>query len=161
MPLPAGRPLFHDLLASEVEASERLLACLEEEHRILGQRDVGLLDKITQSKRHLLADLEIRVAAHEHLLQTQGLPQGKDGTERLLQALPEDAPERALWHRLQTLALACRTQNEINGRVIDMSRRQTKQSIDILLQRQGSSSVYSRHGETYSVRRPQGIIGKA
>ncbi|CAK0776180.1 flagella synthesis protein FlgN [Gammaproteobacteria bacterium] len=157
----AGHPPFHGLLAAEVEAGERLLTCLEEEHRILGRRQAAPLEAVTQSKRQWVAELEIRVAAHDRFLQDKGLTRGKAGTERLLRSLPNEAPEHDLWRRLQTLATACRTQNEINGRVIELSHRQAKQSIDILLQRHNSPGVYSRRGESCSVSRRQGIIGKA
>lgn len=161
VPLPTDRSLLHGLLAAEVETSERLLACLEEEKRILAQRQVAPLEDIVQSKRQLVAELEIRVAAHERFLRDKGLAYGKVGTERLLRTLPQEAPEHGLWNRLQTLAVACRAQNEVNGRVIELSRRQAKHSIDILLQRQDSPSVYGRRGDAYSVRRLQGILGKA
>ena len=150
---PEAVELFRRLLMQEIDCAQRLMALLDEERQALGGRDAQALEQVTEAKRALLAETEQRVAAHEGFLSARRLPAGRAGTERFLSGLPKDAAERSLWQRLQELAAACREANEVNGRVVALSRIRVQRTLELLHGQPDAGKTYGKAGQSQSSAR--------
>jgi flagella synthesis protein FlgN len=145
---------FTECLEAEIACTLRLLELLQEEKRVLRGYDTAALNSLTTAKQHLLRELESHLTQHEQLLQQARVPSGQAGSVAFLRDLPDGDNTRILWDELQLLARQCRDQNEVNGGILALSRRQVQQALDVL--RGGERQVtYGPRGESRDEHHPQ------
>ncbi len=123
-----------EALAGQVEALRRLHRLLEEEYRILGERDPEPLLELARDKAESAERLAQLTAEGERLLAAAGLPPGRAGWQLWIQALPAAHRPRleGLWADLVDGLEAVRRQNEVNGRTLELRRAATEQLLDAL-----------------------------
>jgi flagella synthesis protein FlgN len=125
---------FNDLLQRELEALSQL-------------HDLDTLDAITQEKLSFHAALEACAASRASLLAELGYEAGFVGMENAVAAHPEIS---ATWLQLKDAANATRTQNDINGMVVNAKLENTKQSLDALRKAGVGPAVYTARGRAQS-----------
>lgn len=147
--------LFRRLIEREIGCSERLEEILADEQRALTARDPQVLQEALAQKQGLLRELEQSVAAHEGFLTARRLPPGKAGTRAFLSSLPQDAPEHALWQRLQEVAVGCRENNRVNGSLVALGKVRTQRALEILCGSPDNAKTYGKAGEARNAGRPR------
>ncbi len=145
---PETLALFRRLMEQEIDCSERLGEALATEQEALASHAPDALLTAVELKRRLTHSLEQSVSAHEGFLAARRLPPGKSGTEAFLRPLPQDAPERIVWQRLQKVAARCRDHNQINGNLVALSRIRTQRALEILQGGNDNAKTYGRAGNT-------------
>lgn len=141
--------LFRRLVQQEIDCAQRLIGILEAENRALEVQDPETLDQCSGQKQHLLVEMTRHVTAQEGFLAAQRLPPGREGMNRFIAELGEDAEERRLWRQLEELARACRDGNEINGNIITLSRVRVQRALEVLRGPGDTGKTYGREGATH------------
>ncbi len=121
-------------LAAQVAAVQHLQALLEEEYRLLGERDPQALTPLAQAKAEAAEALARLGAEAERKLKEAGLPPGRTGWQVWIQSLPATARPRGedLWATLVDGLEALQRQNEVNGRALELRRQATETLLDAL-----------------------------
>ena len=150
------QPLL-DLMTGEIEQVSRLHEALEAEHHALETRDVAEVERISAQKINIVKSLGTMQPKRQSLLQHLQLPNDKSGFAKLIElADNEEGALAALWGELREKLHACAQQNQVNGRIIEPSRRVTEDALAILLgggmgelyDQQGAKSPTQRGGRT-------------
>lgn len=151
-----------ELLRQEIACARELVHSLDQEYAALVQRDVTLLDTIVPEKRKAVAALESLGRRRETLLagqdppaKTAGTPSnnGEDGNP-----FNGEAHLTGLWNELRSLAQQCRDKNRINGSIVEVGYRQSRQALDILHGVTASSELYDRTGRTTQAARKNPLV---
>jgi flagella synthesis protein FlgN len=148
------------MLAAELSESSRLQEILQREFDILGKDDPDKIGAISKEKLAQMQQLAQRLTERDAFLNELGLPNGKQGTDLLLQGLPQQSELASRWAQLQDLGEQLKKQNEINGNIVAVSQRQVRQALDVLSGKTGAPQTYSREGETRSTAQ-QNSLAKA
>lgn len=129
----------------------RLLTVLVTEHEAIARRDTDALQQAVADKQTLLAQLEVSHGCRLQLLQTAGLQAGTEGFDTLLAGCSGGQGHvelASLWTRTKTALESCQRQNQINGAVLESSRRATHRALSILLGGQAEASeLYNQLGK--------------
>lgn len=133
------------LLQSEIASAHRLMHTLDQEYAALAQRDVDLLDTIVPEKRNIVAELEALGRQRDALL-----AQLNPSTTTAESANPfsDDTRLSDLWDELKSVAQQCQDKNRINGSIVEIGYRQSRQALDILHGVSSSSELYDKSGRT-------------
>jgi flagella synthesis protein FlgN len=133
------------LLEGERNATVRLLDALREEHQALTHRDMTALDHAVSKKSQQVAELEILGRDRDAALKTAGHAFGREGIESWLSHQPNGAAKK-LWQELQNLLLRCQRQNQINGGIVETSRRFTQRALSLLQGQSAEPALYGPSG---------------
>ncbi|RDH85229.1 MAG: flagellar protein FlgN [endosymbiont of Seepiophila jonesi] len=139
---------FTALLQSEIDESRRLLDILLREHKLLQGASSAPLEQLTAEKQQQMAVLETAVVKHNRLLLHLDLQPNREGSEQLLQQLPEAGSARQLWEEFEQLIETCQKQNDVNGDILSLNQRQVSQAIDILRGVTTGQKTYGPSGES-------------
>jgi flagellar biosynthesis/type III secretory pathway chaperone len=148
------------LLEKELDATQRMLEILKQEHQALIEKDA---DKITHSSEEKLAQLkalEALFSQRDHYLSSLGVDTKKSGLASLLQPLPADRPLARQWQQLLQLAEALQRQNDINGSIVNLSQRHISMALDILTGQASGTPTYGPSGKASS-NKSSGRVAKA
>ena len=130
------------LLHTQDEYLSRMQGLLEEEFNLLKQHQALALPELAERKQKLLADIEV-------LDQTRAR---RPGLQQQLSAFPEQM--NALREKLD----ACQEQNDLNGRLLELSIVSNRRLASFLSQlRDRNSLTYDAKGNTRSGTRSFGI----
>jgi flagellar biosynthesis protein FlgN len=133
------------LLAEEQQAAE-LVTLLEQERDALAQRDANSLLQVVAEKESSLAQLDSFASERASLLQQAGYSPDRDGFLAMLDGEPSGCLQER-WQAVETLLKRCRQQNQINGKMLDISQVQTRQLLSVLLGREnGGNELYDQNG---------------
>ncbi|MEW5992785.1 MAG: flagellar protein FlgN [Candidatus Zixiibacteriota bacterium] len=149
MSLAAVCNVLGSVLREEQECASRLLAVLETEHAAIARRDTDALQQAVDEKQILLAQLETSHGRRLQLLQQEGIEAAPQGFEALLAQCAVGHKElNDLWVRTKAVLESCQRQNQINGAVLESSRRITHRALSILLGGQAEGSeLYNQSGK--------------
>ena len=151
---------FGGLLNDGIVQAKELNELLDKEYQSLQQVDPEPLEHITLNKQQLLSELESLSKVQDQFLTQLGYSTDRKGIESCLDQLGDDSQLKQKWHALQSLLENCQKQNEINGRVIAVSRRQTTIALDLLYGLTTGSKTYGPTGESQTDRQSNSL-GKA
>ncbi|MBL4852004.1 MAG: flagellar protein FlgN [Gammaproteobacteria bacterium] len=139
---------FLNQLSAEITLAKTMAKILSDERNALANSDAAQMDKTSQEKRSLLADLEAHARKRLQLVTNMGY-QKKLGTVRHF--LSQKDPSQALlqsWDSLNRQLQLCSDQNQINGRIISLSQRKTEMTLNVLRgQLPQSNSAYNHFGK--------------
>lgn len=122
------------LLQQEQECSSRLLVILQTEHDAIARRDTDILQQAVTQKQALLAQLEASHGQRLQLISDVGLVSGRGGFETLIEQCADAGHDlRSRWSELKATLASCQQQNQLNGAVLESSRRTTHRALSILL----------------------------
>lgn len=138
-----------DLLRQELEAAVRLRVVLGTEHEAIARRDTDTLQQAVAEKQELLAHLERSHKQRLALLSASGMDADPDGFVTLLARCADSGHDwSSRWDELKETLIACQRQNQVNGAVLENSRRATHQALSILLGGQADSpELYNQAGK--------------
>lgn len=148
------------LLAEELSEASRLQDILQREFTALGGDDPEQIGAISKEKLAQMQRLAQQLSKRDSFLKEIGLPNGTEGTDRLLRGLPPDGKLAKQWAELRKSGEQLKKQNEINGNIVTVSQRQVRQALDVLSGKTGSPQTYGREGETRSTAQ-QNSLAKA
>ncbi|MCW8906400.1 MAG: flagellar protein FlgN [Sedimenticola sp.] len=131
------------LVSAEYACAQSLLELLQKEQQILKSADADALESISQEKQQLVIRMHRQARQREQLVDR--LQAGGDINE-LLKTLSGSEPAR-LWQQLGEIAARLQQQNEINGGMVALNQRHTRQALDILCGRSGNREIYGARGE--------------
>jgi len=138
-----------DLLQQELEAAVRLRVVLTTEHEAIARRDTDTLEQAVAEKQALLTQLEQSHKQRLALLSASGLDADPDGFATLLARCAGSGYDwSSRWEELKENLIACQRQNQVNGAVLENSRRTTHRALSILLGGQTDSpELYNQTGK--------------
>jgi len=144
----ATQQQLETILSREGEAVNALAATLEQEHEVLGQRDAEKLDEVVALKERQLEGLSNLSQERTAIMQAAGYAADKSGFQAALEA---DTSGRlsALWQSIEEALKKCQHQNQVNGKLLDVSKQQTQELLSLLLgQEANGSGLYDQSGNT-------------
>lgn len=141
---------LNSLLEREAEAAERLHGVLEREYAALKRRDGKSLDAVVKEKQASIEALQALGTERTRLLEAATGKADKESFEALLAELDAGSGQLAqAWDRVRSHLDACQHQNQLNGRLIEPSRRQAQEALAILIgQERNTSQTYDQKGHT-------------
>ena len=124
-------------LEGEISCTRKLLETLNRETEVLVARDVAALESFTAEKVELVTQLKTIAEQRDTLLsELHGEP------------LKTDLRAAQLWQDLMSLATDCQEKNHINGSIIEIGYRQSRQALDILQGTPRKPELYDHAGHT-------------
>jgi flagellar biosynthesis/type III secretory pathway chaperone len=138
------------LLQQEQAYASRLLDVLKAEHEALARRDTDALQQSVADKQELLAQLEASHGRRLQLMHDTGLDAGRDGFDALLSLCAEHGHDlHSSWNALKEVLASCQRQNQVNGAILESSRRTTHRALSVLLGGQADSpELYNQSGKS-------------
>ncbi len=122
------------LLEQQHACATILLDTLRREQIALTRNDVVGLETVVATKHRHLNQLEMLSRLTDDALKSAGLHDHPD-------AAVED-----MWQKLRRLLGECQLQNQINGGLIEQSRRRVQQALNLLTGRDTENAVYRPDG---------------
>jgi len=156
-------PLRNELdsvLRDETDAASRLLEILRREREALGSHALDELREAAQSKESLIATLEELAGQQNELLRRAGIDPGTQNLEDALRGAGLESIGRR-WEELRGVLSQCQHQNQINGGIIEISRRFAQQVLDTLRGAASGARLYGPSGEAQSDVQDNGPIATA
>lgn len=133
------------LLSQDIEACERLIALLGDEREALKNRDHKALETVIRAKAEQLSHLEN--SARTRGLWAQSVNRSANSDQVWQQIIADQAPDVAeSWARLKELLDVCRTENEINGKVLSRNQKTFNRLLSILRGQTASTNLYTSKG---------------
>lgn len=141
---------FDLLLQHEQEGAIRLLDVLKAEHEAIARRDTDALQELVAGKQALLEQLEFSHGKRLQLIREVGLEADQDGLDALLvQCAGAGHDLQSRWTALKAVLSSCQRQNQVNGVVLENSRRTTHRALTILLGGQADNNeLYNQAGKS-------------
>jgi flagella synthesis protein FlgN len=139
---------LEEVLAREVECTERLLGCLEAERSALTRRDLPALEKTTAQKIEYTGSLEQLDQRRQQLLSELGFATDSEGVQQCLAGLPAAERLQRLWQQVLTNVEACQNGNLANGGILESGRQHVEQALRILRGQSAAPSHYDPNGDT-------------
>lgn len=134
-------------LERERSAAACLLENLREEYQALARRDIAALDLAVSKKQQQFTELEALGNDRDAGFRACGLAAGREGIETCLHRQPHGAAHR-LWEELQSLLIRCQYQNQINGGMVEISRRHVQRTLSLLQGQSPEQQTYGPSGAT-------------
>ncbi len=151
LPIQPQQLLKH--LQTDITACEQLLALLEQERKALGERDMETIEGLLQQKAEKLSILEasaqVRTDWSKNYLSANSKDQQalKQAWQKILEQL--DHPQlQQLWERLKELQLACKTANEVNGKILARNQKTFSRLLEIVRGQTATPKLYSAAGKS-------------
>ncbi len=140
--------VLRQLLDEELACSSRLLDALRKEETTIAARDPDALSAVVAEKDGLLAQMESSHKRRTELMQQAGASTDAAAFSALVASCGDGVIEQ-LWSKLRESLQACQRQNNINGRVLESSRRNVQRALAILLGGQpDGTELYNQHGRS-------------
>ena len=147
------------LISSDIDACEKLLMCLEKEREALKARDADALGEIIEQKVGYLSHLEESAKTRTAWAQANNATSTDDSWKAILNGLNNNKVKQD-WAKLKTLLEDCRTQNEVNGKLLSRNQQVYSRLLDVMRGQTNSPSLYNAVGEKSSGGSSQ-IVGEA
>ena len=137
------------LLNGEIETLSGLLDILQREYGALKTNDLAAIEHAITHKQQQLAQVQACEQRRHALLQAAGFSLDKQGMSNYLRNAAH-APSVQPWQLLLKLSSQCQKQNQINGGLVDISRRHAQHVVAILRGQTPEPDLYGPAGETRS-----------
>lgn len=138
------------ILSQSVREATGLESALQREGAALAARDIDELNTAVAEKQSRVRALEALTREQTELLQRQGYETSAHGMDRVLRDWDEDGVLRPVWDRLVEVMSRCRHLNQVNGGVVETSRRRVDQALHILRGEENRTELYGPRGRTFS-----------
>jgi flagella synthesis protein FlgN len=163
MSIQSKDPLI-ELLRNLDNISNCLNETLKEEQAVLKLTDNQQLTTLSATKKALVSSLEAQTKSIHVLLKNNRINKGLYGLSNFIEQLNPGEGKQTLtelWASIQALSEDNKKLNDINGSIIELNRRYTQRSLDVLRGQIGvSNSTYGSDGQamTSKVSRNLSIV---
>lgn len=127
--------------------AQRVLTLLEKERQALAERNSVIIEQLIPQKIQAFERWEQTEQQRLTLLHQAGFSPDNDGMEQCLSGLKDNDPLRPAWQKLLKLTAQCQQENETNGMIIEISRRQTTEALAILSGQPLKPTGYAASGD--------------
>lgn len=141
------------LLQEEIAVVEELYTLLLQEEAALKNRQLAMLEQVTQAKEQCVNCLQILVTKRLQQLQQAGFSSENFAIEAYITVTQTDDPAqlRKLWTDLVAVTTQTHQQNVINGAIIATSRNYLDHALGILQGRSPQECLYGQGAQrTYA-----------
>jgi flagella synthesis protein FlgN len=133
---------MHSLFNEIAEQSDKLLKCLYDEMEALNTNQYDNLLSLAEVKQSIISKLDALDKQRQQLAANTDfisfLHQQPNGSQLIDQ-----------WKTTQTKIQACKTQNEINGKLLQRRNKVAREAMDIMTGHDSTSeTTYGRNGQT-------------
>jgi len=135
-----------DTLRMAKLCAKRILSLLEQERQALAGRDSVVIEQLVTAKLQAFERWEQLESQRRGLLQKSGLANDNRGMEQFLARADHSGELNRAWRELQDLTARCRQENQLNGNIIDIHRRQASEALAILSGQLGRLTGYAASG---------------
>jgi len=138
-----------DLLKQALESVEQLHRALREEHTALTSNNLPAFEASIQKKIAHTSYLESIEQEIFSLLHNVGYSWDKSGLTNYVETLNSPAEKRSIlrhWEKLRDAILQCQTQNQVNGRILNIASLNIRQALEVLTGHK-SGNTYSADGK--------------
>ncbi len=141
-------------LEQEQLCLEQVIQLLKTEHKAIVERDIELMGDLLDKKLPLLSKLEqLDKQRQHHFKQQSGLSYHDIAFSHFIEHQASQSIQ-TIWYTVKEKLPECKTQNELNGRIININKNNTEQILQILLGRPANNSqTYSHLGQTNMQKR--------
>lgn len=140
-----------ELLQHELTLCQELLTILQREFDVLKRRgEVSEFDAVIQQKQECAAQLEKNELELFRIITADGFSQSKQGLQDFLDSIDVASDSHNIkptWVELRTRIVECQRQNQVNGRILNISLINTQQALNLLCGRDISPPVYDNQGK--------------
>ncbi len=145
------------LIKTELGMASNLQEILQREFDILSGGSPEQIEAISREKLAQMQQLTQQLAIRDQLLTVLRLPPGNEGTNKLIRQLPQEHELHTLWEQLQQLSTELQRQNTINGGIVAIGQRHTRQALDMLQGKNSVPETYGPGGESRTDAIPQSL----
>jgi flagellar biosynthesis/type III secretory pathway chaperone len=143
---------FIQQLQDGVYEVDGLLTALKAEYQALEKNDLVKFEQAVVNKQQHSSNLQQLETALTLQLTTAGFKVNSEGVEQFLRSTTPAAEIESgveLWHRLQACFESCRTQNLVNGHIINLASYTVQQALRVLTGKDTSNtSTYNAGGKS-------------
>ncbi len=137
------------LLRREVELAEALRDSLAREHEALRGHALEAIREAAADKELLVRQLETLACSQNDLLRRAGFDPTRDDLDQALRRSGMGQVYRQ-WTELTRVLTDCRHRNQVNGGMIEMSRRFAQQILDTIRGGTNAGTLYGPSGQASS-----------
>ena len=132
----------------QIEACRAMVEMLEKEHTALEGRDAESIQTTSEAKNAVLDRINTLDSTRNQILSSLSISQDGSGMARFIKQFDPSSSGGllTLWTELHELAERCQKLNQINGTVIELSRRNAQRAMDIISGRSATDSGYDPEG---------------
>jgi len=131
--------------------SKKFHALLKNESAVLTSQDNEQLVTLAKQKKEMVATLEKQTKTLHISLLSLKVSNGLYGLSDLISSTPKSTDQQLLlaaWTNVKSISDANKKLNEVNGAVIELNRRHTQRSLDVLRGQVGTTnSTYGANGQ--------------
>lgn len=137
------------ILEQEHLCLEQVIQLLKTENTAIIERDIESMGHLLDKKLPLLSKIEqLDQQRQQYFEQQSGLSYQHSAFTHFIEQYSSQATH-AMWHTIKEKLSECKTQNELNGRIISIKKDNTEQILQILLGHPAHSTpTYSHLGQT-------------
>ncbi len=132
-------------ITTDINACQALLQLMEAERAALQERDAERLGAVIEEKTQYLSHLEQSAIKRSQWASRAQAADADSGWHQLLHDLRE--PElNQQWEELKELMIACRSENETNGKILARSQNTVSRLLNIMRGQTDAPALYSAKG---------------
>jgi len=148
MSISPNQKRLTDLLCEEVEQAKGLLHTLHDEFESIQNRDIEILQDVLKKKLDYTMKLENIEKDINQNIEQSGKKPPSDAVKKYLASFAKlSSGNSTLILELETIARQCKTQNEINGRLVNSANNSIKQALAIVSGQDQNFSGYNADGK--------------
>ncbi len=143
---------FGGLLIKQLKLSTRLLTCLTEEYDALKARSLDQLQKLAEIKKDYLVQLEQLTQSAYEIIEKNSYSVNRTGVEAFVNECEVHGMQgiEKQWLNLGGILDKCQRQNQVNGNIIQMSRKNIRHALNIIYNEPIDHSSYGPAGQCVS-----------
>ncbi|GEM_PF-1258311 len=148
-PTHQDEQILLDILNEEHQCLLQVTELLTREHDAIVRHDTEQMGHLLDKKLPLLSQLEqFDQQRQQYFQKLTGFPYHDGEFSRYIREQASE-PVQALWKLITTQLPECKTQNELNGRIISIQKKNTEQILQLLTgQPANTTQTYSHLGQT-------------
>ncbi len=147
---PEATTDLKSLLAAELIGYTNLSEILDQEKRLLIERNFDAFAEVLEKKHQLVNQLSQLSAHRVKVLGALKLEPDESGVLALIERQPEFGRDQLYqdWDAIKTLVDRCNQQNEVNAKVAHRAQATSKQILNILKGASRAEPLYDKSGST-------------
>ena len=145
---PKSAQLLLQAIEQDTQLAQSLKSILQEEKKLLEQRQYTAHGSLLSQKTQLLMDLDQADMKRRQLMAEMGLQLDKSGFDLFVKQVPSAWRDRfeSSWERLADTMNTCARLNQINGKILSHARNSMERLMGIIKGTPNQAAVYLANG---------------